>query len=55
VRDLYLGAIYGEETEDMVVAIERCFDIKIENATAEKMRTVDDIIQHVISKVEDKK
>ena len=54
VRDLYLGAIYGGETDDVVVAIERCFDIQIEDEVAEKMRTVDDLIRYVISKVEKK-
>ena len=54
VCDFHLGAIDGEETVDVIVALEEFFGIKIEDAEAEKMRTVDDIISRVISGVEDK-
>jgi acyl carrier protein len=54
VRDLYLAAIDGEETHDVIAALEECFGIKIEDGDAARMRSVDDIVRYVIAKTEEK-
>lgn len=54
VRDLYLDAFDGLAPNDLIAAIEARFGIQIEDSAAEKMRTVDDIIKHVITKVQEK-
>lgn len=53
VHDFYLGAIYGDEVEDFVMEIEQRFGIRIEDAEAKEMRTVNDVIQQVVSKVKE--
>lgn len=54
VKNFYLGAFDGYATEDVIVDIEKAFGIQIKNEDAEKMRSVDDIIRYVISKVQEK-
>ena len=54
VRDLYLDAFDGFAPNDLIAAFEDRFGIQIEDSAAAEMRTVDDIIMYVISKVRGK-
>ena len=55
VRDLRMDDLDSLATVDFVVALEGHFGIKIENADAEQMRTVDDVIRYVIKKLDEKR
>ena len=54
VQDLYLDAFDGSAPNDLIATIENRFGIQIDDASAEEMRTLDDIIMYVISKVRGK-
>lgn len=55
VRDLHMDDLDSMATLEFVIALEEHFGITIEDPDAEQMRTVDDVVRYVISKVDQKR
>ena len=55
VQDLHMDDLDSMADVEFVIALEKHFGIKIEDADAQRMRTVDDIISYAITKVAQKK
>ena len=55
VRDLHMDDLDSLAAEEFIIELEKHFGIKILDADAEQMRTVDEVVRYVIAKVDQKR